>query len=505
MQTVNTGFSAARKRAALAALAAAFLLVPLRAEDPDDIVFAVPDAGLITLGVFDKAGRLVRTLHRLAPEKAFRVEVNGYATKWDGNDDSGRHLPAGHYHLRGYVVGKIRVAGEDFHFNDWSAGEGSPMLSRILDFSLLENGDVVVLAREGSGKLLAGRFSPDSGFLWAKAPDSSAGSAKPGAFEPMLATNDASAIVLSAGGWDVLSLESGEAGPARPFEGRLPPAALAATPGSAFAATPDGLLAFALPGWTSRNLQPPPPAFKALDADAARLIGVADDGVRLQKSGSGLEKIPLAADITSVSLGAGDTFWIVGSEPGCAERIVAQASPAGEILRALRPESGAPQPDKIRASRTAEKFAVLESRPGLQRLRVMERAPDGGWTIAWQRAIEDSSRFGFVNDRAIADAGEKIPEGELAFRLEENPLTGKREMLPLRAVFDKTGTRLVTPDGLPVVEVSQQADVSRIAVCRGEAPDTMRLLQGNGSIVEEFSISGLGRILPIDAGGVDLP
>jgi hypothetical protein len=32
----------------------------------------------------------------------------------------------------------------------------------------------------------------------------------------------------------------------------------------------------------------------------------------------------------------------------------------------------------------------------------------------------------------------------------------------------------------------------------------MRLLQGNGLLAEEFSLSGLGRILPIDAGDVDL-
>ena len=481
-----------RKCAVLVVLAAAFFPATLRAGDAAAITFAVPDAGLVTLGVFDKAGRLVRTLHRLAPEKDFRVEDNGYATKWDGKDDAGRRLPAGHYHIRGFLVGNVKVEGEDFHFNDWEADKSAPKFSRIMDFSLLENDDVVLLFRDES-KPLVGRYSSEHGFLWTKelsatieapAPETGA-PANPAGFEPLLATNSSAAVVLTSGGWHVFSLENGEAGPAKTFDG-TPPKALAATPGAIFSASAAGLTTFPLPGLAAGAVQPAPPVFKALDADSTRVIGAGDDGIRLQKNGAAFEKIPLAADVASVSLGAGDTFWIVGSESGSTDRIVAQSSPSGEILRTLRPEPGGPRPDIIRASRTAEKFATLESRPGLQRLRVMERGADGGWTILWQRTREDCPRFGFVNDRVAADAGVENQAGELSFRLEENPLTGKREILSLRAVFDKTGTRLVTTDGLPVVDVSPRADISRIAICRGKPADTMRLLQGNGSVVEEF-------------------
>ena len=507
---------------ALLAIASAFFLQPLCAEELADITFAVPDAGLVTLGVFDKAGKLVRTLHSLAPEKDFRVDTNGYATRWDGRDDSGRRLPPGHYHLRGYLIGNVKVLGEDFHFNDWVTDEAAPNLYRILDFSLLENGDVVILAQDRSQKNFIGRYSSDRGFLWSKElasagstptiipPESNAdpkptAAISPSTFDPLLATNDASAIVLSPRGWDFFSLENGETIQTQAFEGNVLPLALAARSVTIFAASSAGLITWSLPKWVAGNLQPSPPSFNALSADATRLIGAGPDGVWIQKDGSPFAKPPLAANVTSVSLGTGDTYWIVGSEPGSPTRVIAQSSPAGDILRTLRPEPGGPQPDKIRASRTAEKFAALESRPGLQRLRVMERNAEGGWTIAWQRAIEDCARFGFVNDRAVADVGDKIQSKELAFRLNENQLTGKREILPIRTVFDKSGSRLITADGLPLVEISPRTDISRIATCRGNASDSMRLLQGNGSVVEEFSITGLGHILPIDAGGFDLP
>ncbi len=501
------------RTAASTAMAALVFLSALRAAGPDEITFAVPDAGRITLGVFDKSGKLVRTLHRLAPEKDFQVGLNGYTTRWDGRDDAGRRLPAGRYHLRGYVVGDVRVSGEDFHFNEWAADDAAPKLIRILDFAFLEGGDVVLLAAGPAANLLLARYSPEKGFLWSK--DLAADQADQAAVDPapstapsvptvQLAANETTAIVRSKAGWNFFALEGGSAGTPKPGEGDLP-AAIAANLEAVYEATTTGLTGLNLTDGSAQNIQVPPPAFVALDADTSRLIGASEDGIRLRKLHAPFEKIPVAAAVTSLSLGAADTFWIVGSEPGSASRAVAQISPTGEVLRTLRPEPDGPQPDAIRASRTSEKFALLESALGLQRLRVMERSPEGAWVISWQRTIEDSSRFGFVGDKLAADAGGKPQSGELTVRLEKNELTGKRDLLVLRADFGKAGTRLISPDGLPLVEISPRAGVSRVAISPGAKPDQMRFLQGDGSVVEEFSVGGLSHIIPIDAGDVDLP
>ena len=197
------------------------------------------------------------------------------------------------------------------------------------------------------------------------------------------------------------------------------------------------------------------------------------------------------------------TFWFVGVEKDVP--FVGQASFSGEILRTLRPAAEDPKPEKIRASRTAEKIAVIESLPGLQRLRVMARAEGGGWTIEWERTLTESANFGFVDGKPTADTGGAAQDKDTRVRLKENPLTGKHDFLTLRAEFDGSGSRLVSPDGLPLVEVSSRNDIRRIAIHRGASPGTLRLLQGNGSFVEEFSISGLDDILPLDAGSIDVP
>lgn len=97
------------------------------------IVFLPPPMeGELTLGLFDKAGKLVRVLHKEATEKEFKKGINGFITQWDGRDDAGNALPPGDYMARGWMVGDLAVDGVAFHGNDWLKGEDSPRFTRVL-------------------------------------------------------------------------------------------------------------------------------------------------------------------------------------------------------------------------------------------------------------------------------------------------------------------------------------------------------------------------------------
>jgi hypothetical protein len=494
-----------------------------------EIAFAVPDDGCVTLGVFDGAGRLVRTLHKLSRQEDFRIGLNGLITTWDGKDDDGNPLPAGNYHVRGYLVdGDVKVSGEDFLFNDFAADAGFPGFLRILDFSLLENGDIVLLAESQPAPLLA-RISEERGFLWsvktggcqtgfARIPSAprtrdAAGhplggsviamfpSPTPPTFGPMLATNGNSACVVSMSAVEIHSLDDGGTVLSVPSGGGKTPLAAAANDVSLLISSVGGLTGVSLPSLDQETVTPTPSAFTSIDVDVARLVGSSPEGVWIRKEA--FAKVEIPAAVGSVALGTPDTFWFVGSVGDSS--FVGQAAFGGEILRTLRPAPEDPRPEKIRASRTEEKFAVLESLPGLQRLRVMARAEGGEWTIGWERTIRDFSWFGFVDGKPAADAGDATQPREVRFHLKENPLTGQKDFLTIRAVIDKSGSRLVSPDGLPLVEVSNRDDVIRTVIHRGDSSGSLRLLQGNGFFVEEFSITGLDDILPLDAGDVELP
>lgn len=102
------------------------------------IVFLPPPMeGTVSLGIYTKAGKLVRALKREAnPEKDFVVGLNGLITIWDGKNDQGAAAPKGVYSVRGYMVHAIGVSGEAFHCNDWITADDAPHPKEITKIGL---------------------------------------------------------------------------------------------------------------------------------------------------------------------------------------------------------------------------------------------------------------------------------------------------------------------------------------------------------------------------------
>ena len=68
-----------------------------------------PLEGSISLGVYDKAGKLVRILHAEANLSEFTTGADALVTQWDGKNDDAEDLPPGKYRARGYLVGPLKV------------------------------------------------------------------------------------------------------------------------------------------------------------------------------------------------------------------------------------------------------------------------------------------------------------------------------------------------------------------------------------------------------------
>ncbi|MCX6963759.1 MAG: hypothetical protein NTW41_00175 [Verrucomicrobia bacterium] len=402
-----------------------------------EFVFAVPSTGRITLGVFDKNGHLVRTLHALDGEETFQVGLNGFISRWNGLDDSGKKVPPGTYHIRGYQIGEATVTGEAFHFNDWISESDTPPISWIEDFEVLDDGDILLFAKTPASTVMA-RASIKDGLL---------------AIEKNPPANKSS--------------------PARQKLAEL----------------------------TSRS----PETFLSIDSLGETLLATDSQGVWFSQNGSAPLQIELPSKVDALSLGPDDTFWFIGSS-GEADQppMVGQADFSGEILRALPYEADEPVPKKIRAAKSGSGFVVLEELSGSQRLRSLTRDESGEWVVDWEKTIRKSSRFGFANGEVTADAGDEPQLESLRFRLEENPLTGERQTITIRALADAQGSRLATEDGLPLLLISNQPDIWRTVIHRGKAPDSLRFLQGNGAAVEEYLIEGLRHILPLNAGQIEI-
>jgi hypothetical protein len=68
-----------------------------------------PMQGTISLGIYDKNGKLVRVVHQQAQLDEFAIGADALVTQWDGKNDKDEDLPAGKYHARGYLVGPLKV------------------------------------------------------------------------------------------------------------------------------------------------------------------------------------------------------------------------------------------------------------------------------------------------------------------------------------------------------------------------------------------------------------
>jgi hypothetical protein len=466
--------------------------------DNQEIAFAVPGQGLITLGVFNKAGNLVRTLHVMDDEEAFRIGLNGYITQWDGRDDAGQKVPAGRYFLRGYLIGEVSVEGEAFHFNDWVSSAESPMPRRIEDFAMLPGGDLVLTGRTAADQGFCARYSNEKGFLWSREIEHS------GASGILLAVTSSAAVTRSSQGWLAFSLDDSSDIPVAGFPSDSRPTALAADNERVSFSEGDVIKTVALDGVTSQ--EPAPVFFENLAAAENAVAGSAGGAVWLSTSGQPFAKVPIPASVAFLSFGEGKTLWFAGAsmDPD-ASPVVAQANFDGGILRALVPKPGDPRPVLVRASRTSDVFSILEESPGLQRLRVLSRNPEGGWSIEWERSIQDAPAFDFVDGQASANPSAFPPPASLRFRLDENPLTGKHDEVTLQAAFGPGGVQIMTADGLPILTVSHSPSIQRVVIQRGPSPDSLRLLQGNAAVVEEYLIQGLRHITPLIAGEVEIP
>jgi hypothetical protein len=116
------------------------------------IIFLPPPMeGTFSLGVYDRSGKLVRTLKSEATLSDFTVGQNGLITSWDGLDDSAKPVAAGKYRVRGFTVGDLEVAGEAFYGNDWVETEEGPHPNEFRRIRVV-NDQLELIATDRAGK-----------------------------------------------------------------------------------------------------------------------------------------------------------------------------------------------------------------------------------------------------------------------------------------------------------------------------------------------------------------
>ena len=453
-------------------------------------------SGMVSLGIYDRQGALVRVLCDEWPFSRFRIGLNGLSTSWDGNDDAGQSVAAGIYTARGFVVGDIAVSGEAFHFNDWIEAADSPRIVSVAVTQLVAGGDILLMARLAgeSGALV--RYSPETKARWktmiTEPQTVPAGTAQ-------LAAGNHVAFVLLDGKLRGVGLEDGAEVPLPVKTDEI--VAVAARGDRLALLEAEAVRFYVLPSFASQgeatNLPSPLTSLALLDQGA--VAAGADGSVWRWQAGWSKLEMPAEAKVRTVSSGRDNTFWVL-EERADGSTCVAQYGPEEGRLAEWSPPAGGGNITSLAATPEEDYFLATLAVPDGQRTVAIRRRGDGeGWEYVFDKKITDSSGFGW-RDGALAASDGEIP-AEVTVRLVENPLDpGASRQLVLCATPHENGPVLGTTDGLPLLRVSTGTGDNRVMIVPGANENTARFFQGDGSCVEEYALSNLGDITSFDAG-----
>ncbi len=112
-------------------------------------------------------------------------------------------------------------------------------------------------------------------------------------------------------------------------------------------------------------------------------------------------------------------------------------------------------------------------------------------------------RYFDVKDGQVVPVEEKIESPTVSIQLTENPLeNGAPDSLSLGVIADETGAWISTSDGLPLLQVTKTKNIVQTKWTANGAGG-LRVFISNGSVVEEYRITGLENLYRFDAGSFD--
>lgn len=219
-----------------------------------------------------------------------------------------------------------------------------------------------------------------------------------------------------------------------------------------------------------------------------------------------------APPATSPGVAANTSGWRIEQANG--QAVVKQIGPDGAELRTLKVPPEEPQPVDVIASADGQTILVKETAAGgIERVRMLRRLANqtpvqngshvvADWEVVFEHTLEPCANFGLVDGKLAADAGSATEVSAVTVSLIENVLEpGKVQQLRLTATPLHPGSAWVTDDGLELIDISTQGQWNRFAI--GNVSDGGRnatLYQGDGLVVEEFSITHLDQIASFDVG-----
>jgi hypothetical protein len=454
-----------------------------------------PVEGVISLGVYDGRGKLIRVLNRATDLDDFKAGLNGLLVQWDGNDSSGRAAPNGHYSVRGVLVGDIQIDGVAFHLNNWQDLPTSARPRKLLSATLVAPAKVAVLAETDSRELifLSSQSAAPSIF-----PDSSAGDRIKGAGTGVLILAPESLACFSPDKPGLLWQETlSGLQDADQFNGRVLVAQAGALSVKETNAPPSS-------GWQKITV---PSSASLHCAVLSNSIVVATDAGELWKlQDNNLVPIDLGGPKTLLDLtaGRGDTIWLLIKSPeGTA---LQQVDLTGHQIRELPLPADLQNTREIAGSREEDALLLTLDLGSGKRLVGLKFQAANSRSSVWEKWLDRSlTAFTYfdLRDGMVTPADNPAESPPVFVKPANNPMENTRQApFQVSARSDSSGVWLCNSDGLPLIQVCETKNVKQLRWALRGAGE-LRVYVSDGSVVEEYKVSGLEKLYRFDAGSFD--
>ena len=455
------------------------------------IMFVPPPLeGVISLGVYDARGKLVRVLAKAAAVDSFKAGLDGLFTDWDGNDAAGKPVPRGRYFARGVLVGDIKISGIAFHLNDWAGNPATTRVKRILDGCLLAGGGLAVLGDAGTPLVLIA--APNRSNLMALSLTLPATRIKSSGNNLLLFNSEQLELIGSATG-NIL------------WQKPLPSIRDADAYGDRVVTiAEDGirLETASIP----RLLKPP-------DGEAVRcalldssLVVATKDGMLWKLTDDHFDPVETGEtdELLDLSAGQGDTVWLLVKSGS--NTLLQQVDLSGKQVREITLPAELQNAKQVASARDGDSLLIIGELEQGQRVVGLRFQNANEQHSIWEKWLDRSIvpfNYFDVKDGRVVPSDTRRDSAPVFVKPANNPMENTRQQVfKLIAYWDDSGTWVANSDGLPLFQVSKTRNVKQLQ-WSSDGANGLRVYVSDGAAVEEYSVTGLDNLYRFDAGSFD--
>ena len=473
-------------------LASLLALFPtfLRAQDEtesEQLMFVPPPVhGVISLGVYDEKGKLIKVLKKAADISSFQSSLNGLYVDWNWTDSEGKPVSEDRYFARGVLVGDIEVKGIGFSLNDWADQTKESRIQRVNGVALLNDSRVAVLSDQS--RLLI--VSPKLNESKAAAIGWTAEGVKSSGTELLVFDHSQAAIIDPANGNQTFQKNFADIKDADLIGDQV--AILGDT--TITLQTKDNTLEVAVPEPDTTHI--------ALSSSSFVVANRNGKVWRYENEQFTPVDVGETGELLDMGAGPNDAVWLLVRTG--TTTMLKEFDLSGKAMREIELPGEVRNTNRLSVSRSEEALLLMSTTDKIQRVTGLRFQTVNAGKSVWEKWLDrslTSFQFFDLKDGKVVPADQKADSSPIAVKPARNPLrrNGREAKFQLVVSADENGAWVSSIDGLPLIQVSKTQNIKELHWLPDGATG-MHVYVSDGSVVEEYHIAHLNRLYRFDAG-----